>query len=344
MLTNISRLLATGLLLGHLGIASAQVAPDRPESLRVNMQNNLSVKGHFAVGPTRFLLRMQPGETRSVEIQITNREGQLSLYLLGTQDFTADEQGSPKFYGEDVAGPYPARHWLEPELRKFELLHGERAFIHVNITVPRDAEPGDHQAAVVIRSDEEIVTAGGVNVISSVASLFIITVEGDIIEDGRLLSIAPKRNLNWSTPLELLVTTRNDGTVHLIPTGTIAIKNIFGITVDEILVADWVILRNSTRSRAFAWLPRFALGRYTATTDLVLNSDAGETLTSPVSTSFWVIPLLPVLIVLLAIFLVSFLVQFFLSRFEISRKGLEDIKPSAKPKSSKAKRNESDEE
>ena len=61
-----------------------------------------------------------------------------------------------------------------------------------------------------------------------------------------------------------------------------------------------------------------------------------------VVTSFWVIPLLPVLVILFLIFLVSFIVQYFFSRFEIRRKGeggaesaQTDSQPKAAPKATK---------
>ena len=43
----------------------------------------------------------------------------------------------------------------------------------------------------------------------------------------------------------------------------------------------------------------------------------------PMTAAFWMFPALPLLLALFLIFLVSFLVQFFFSRFEITRKGRE---------------------
>lgn len=297
-----------------------QSAPERPESLRVNLQNDMPSVGDFTVGPARILLTIPPGEERTVELQITNREGRMAAFDLSTEDFVADpdREGTPTFFAEDTEGPYPARAWITPETDRFELRHGERAFMSVTIRVPADAEPGDHQAALIVTRDVESQPVGGFTIVSRVAALFIITVEGDVVQEGYVDQLVSRRYFNWFFPVFLRLSARNMGTVHMIPTGTIEIRNIFGITVDEIPVKNWVILRESSRSRDFEWRPKFALGYYRAITNLKAFDNRPM---EAVATSFWVIPLLPVLVILFLIFLVSFLVQYFFSRFEIRRKG-----------------------
>lgn len=310
--------------------AQEETAPERPASLRVNLQNDMPAVGDFTVGPARVLLNIAPGEERTVELQITNREGRMAAFDLSTEDFTADpdRDGTPTFFAEDTEGPFPARAWLTPEVDRFELRHAERAFINVTVSVPENAEPGDHQAALIVTRDVESQPVGGFTIISRVAALFIITVEGDVVQEGYVDRLESRRYFNWFFPVFLRLSSRNMGTVHMIPTGVIEIRNIFGITVDEIPVANWVILRESNRNRDFEWRPTFALGYYRAVTDL---KAFGDRRMEPVSTSFWVIPLLPVLIILFLIFLVSFIVQYFFSRFEIHRK--RDATPTvARPK------------
>lgn len=321
-------------------IASAQEPPeadplgfaDRPENVRVNQQDNMSVYNHFRIGPARHILKLAPGSGTTVDISVLNLQGKDSLYVLSTEDYAADDsqEGAAKFYGSETDGPYPARFWLRPEISRLPLHHGEKGFIKVHILAPRDAEPGDHQAAVMVQEENTDEKQGGFKILSRVAALFIITVEGELIEDARILGIRTQYLLNWSTPITLLLTGRNNGTVHTIPYGTVEIRNIFGAVVDEIPIQNWVLLRNSEKEREFSWEPKFALGYYKATANLSLNSNIGENLTAPVSTSFWVLPLLPVLLVLLGIFTISFLVQYFFSRFEIQKKEKTDTKKAPK--------------
>lgn len=308
---------------GTPAVFAQEPTPERPDSIRVNLQNDTPAVGDFTVGPARVVLSLDPGEEYDVELQLTNREGRLAAFDLTTEDFASDPEhdGSPMFYSDDLEGPYPAREWITPEIDRIELRHAERAFIHVKIKVPKDAEPGDHQAALIVTRDVESQPIGGFAIVSRVAALFIISVNGDVIKDGNVDSIESRRTINWFFPAFLRLSTHNNGTIHMMPEGTIDIRNIFGITVDQIPVKNWIILRESARSRDFEWHPRFALGYYKAVTNL--TGFDGQPL-QVVSTSFWMIPLLLVLIILFVIFFISFVVQYFFSRFEITRKGDQD--------------------
>lgn len=300
--------------------AFAAVAPDLAK-LRINQQSDTPDLEDFVVGPTRFILPMKPGEERTVELQLTNRMGENIDFELLTEDFFADpeQEGTPSFFEANLEGPYPARLWLTPEVKSFTLQHADRAFINVTVRVPADAEPGDHQAAVIVKQREpEGNRTPGISIVPRVASLFIVSVEGDVTRDASLTSLWARRKINWWLPATLGLSAQNKGTVHFSANGLVEIRNLFGIVVDEIPVKNWIVLRNSARTREIVWSPRFALGRYTATTDITLYPGMP---TQQLRTSFWVIPLLPLLIILLVIFFVSFTVQYFFSRFEIRRKG-----------------------
>jgi hypothetical protein len=292
------------------------------------MQNDTPALGDFIVGPARVILSMKPGEERTVEIQLTNREGRLAAFDLSTEDFAADDspEGTPVFYADGEEGPFPASTWIVPQIKRIELAHAERAFIPVTVKVPRDADPGDHQAALMFIRDTKSQPIGGFNIVSRVASLFIISVQGDVVKDATVDSLWSRYYFNWFYPVFLEMTAHNKGTIHMMPKGTIDIRNMFGITVDQIPVENWVILRESSRARTFEWRPKFAMGYYKAVTNL---TGFDEQPLTPIAATFWMIPLLPVLIVLFCIFVVSFVVQYFFSRFEIKRKGDEET-PEAK--------------
>ncbi|MBU2213892.1 hypothetical protein KJ996_04635 [Patescibacteria group bacterium] len=296
---------------------------DRPSTLKVNQQNNMQDLGNFSVGPTSFTLHMNPGEERTLQVQLTNREGELSGYRLLTEDFDADDSlgGAPRFHGVRSSGPYPARDWIEPEIKEVALRHGERAFISIKVRVPEDSEPGDHQAALIVEKYQlKKDLTGGFNIIPRVAALFIITVRGEVVADGQLTNLSTERFVNWAYPVNFTLEAINNGTIHIQTTGNIVISNIFGITVDEIPIREWYVLRNSLRTRHLSWNPKFALGYYNATTDLQLVTFAGGLAPEQLSTSFWVIPIFVILIAIFAIFLVSYLVQIFFSNFELRRK------------------------
>lgn len=284
----------------------------------ISQQSGVEVRGDFQVGPTRFVLEMDPGETRTIELQLTSREGEPRSYSLSVEDFSVTDDGTDniQFYGNGT-GPFSARSWIETAVPNVGLKHGERAFIPVKITVPKNAAVGDHYSVVLFERDPKGEPKGGFNLIARIGALLLITVKGDVIRQGDMQNFSVSKPLYWSLPAQFSIQYRNTGTVHLTPNGRIEVKNIFGIPVDDIPVKDWYVLRNSVRRRDIAWQPKFALGYYTAT--LTLNS-AGQASETSQTVSFWVVPALPVLIALLAIFAVSFLVQAFFSHFEIKKK------------------------
>ncbi|MBP9850485.1 MAG: hypothetical protein KBC47_02225 [Candidatus Peribacteraceae bacterium] len=311
--------LSASLLMPVAVFAQAEDATPPPQEIMISQQTGVEVRGDFQVGPTRFVLEMDPGEERTIEVQLTSREGQPRSYDIQIEDFSVTDDGTDniQFYANGN-GPFSARSWVEPIVDSVDLKHGERAFIKVKITVPMNAAVGDHYSVVLFERKPAGEVQGGFNLISRVGALLLITVKGDLIREGDLQMFTGKKNIYWMLPAQFSIQYRNTGTVHLVPAGHVQIKNIFGIPVDDIAVKDWYVLRNSTRRRDILWQPKFALGRYTATLTLNSPGQKGEEVRT---LSFWVLPALPVLLALLAIFTVSFLVQAFLGHFEIKKKG-----------------------
>ncbi len=282
--------------------------------MTVTQQPATEVRGDFQVGPTRFVLEMSPGEERVVEVELTSREGAPRQYNVSVEDFAVTDDGTDniQFFAHDN-GPFPGRSWIQPSVSSLALQHGERAVIPVKISVPKNASAGDHYAVVLF---ERQVSAGE-QAGSRVGALCLITIRGDLIRDGQLQTFTGLRNVYWTLPAQFSIQYRNTGMVHLVPVGHIAIKNIFGMTVDDIAIQDWYVLRNSTRDRDMLWQPTFAFGRYTAT--LTLNS-AGQKSEDVRTVSFWVMPTLPVLFVLLTVLSVAYILQAFWSRHALRGK------------------------
>jgi hypothetical protein len=316
--------LSSLLLVTSVSAASSVPSASTQELMRragvmINTEPNTPFANDFDIGPTRFTVELAPGEERTMQVQITSRMKDERAFSFETEDF---KPGTTESQAADLMGaqmgPYSARDWLHPAVSTLQLSHGQRAFVPVTITVPKDADPGDHYAALLLRRtpvDSE-KTDKGFEVISRVGALFLITVKGPVVQKSDIVSLTSRHLLYWSFPAFLNLRAKNEGTVYAMTDGTVQIRNILGLLVDEIPVTDWPILRGSERSITLTWHPRFALGYYTARTNLTMYGQK----TATVMTGFWMLPALPLLLALLVIFLVSFLVQFFFSRFEISRR------------------------
>ena len=288
------------------------------KKVTINQHGCIEVRGDFQVGPTRFVLDMDPGEERTIQVKLLSRQGEQRNFEIGVEDFSVSDDGtdSVQFYGNGN-GPFSARSWIQPEISTINLDHGEEATISVKITVPKNAAVGEHYSVVLFQRTPKENARAGFNMISRVGALILLTVRGDTVTEGTLQQFSTSKRVYFALPAQFLIQYRNTGTVHIVPRGKIEIKNMFGITVDEIPLRDWYVLRSSTRRREIVWLPRFALGYYTA--QLSISGVGGEP-DIRIGAPFWVIPALPVLLAIIAIFGASFLVQIFFSRFEIKKK------------------------
>ena len=291
----------------------------RSTTTPINRHSNVLADGGYLLQPGSFIEVADPGDSFVRQITILNKEGEDAIYEIHVRDLGADpETGGPRFYQPWETGPFPAKEWLQPAVNEIALHQGEIATIPVTITIPETADAGDHIASIMVKKKRMTRKPGGVIVNSYTAVLFIVTVRGDVRTGGSFENFAPQRFLNWSLPVSVVATTRNTGTVHFAPKGTITFRNIFGVTVDEINPLPWYVFRGTTDRKIIEWKPKFAIGYYTVTSDFSFDVKAGDPI--PVEqrkASFLVIPLLPTLAVLLAIFFVSFLVQFFFSRFKL---------------------------
>lgn len=295
--------------------APVSVLAQASAGVQINAEDSVPVRGDFQLGPTRFHLTLAPGEEQTVTLQILSRMGAPATYRLTSEDFGPGEDplDPTHLYGTDD-GPFAARTWLTPGAPSVLLQHGERAFVTIRVRVPRDAEPGDHYAALLVEREPE--GDAGFNVVSRVGTLFLLTVKGSVVRQGAVTDLLSRHSLYWASPIVLRLTAQNEGTVHMIPDGSVIIHNMFGLPVAELPVERWIVLRDSTRAVDLPWEPAFALGRYTASTHLRLFGQESAML----ETSFWVIPVLPLLFVALIVFVVSFLVQYFFARFEVRRR------------------------
>lgn len=303
-------------LLLSAGHAAAQ---QNDPSIRVEQvtASVVEVKNDFLVSPTRFVETLQPGTSKTIDISVMNREGRPVTYRLFRQDFAPDsEQNDIRLY-TDTDGPYSARNWVT-SVTEFTIEHGERATIPVTISVPPNASAGDHYTTIMIRHKDG-PDSDGIGIIAQVGILLIITADGDIVRSGDIVSFSSWYPIYWARKAMMTLKYKNTGTVHLVPTGLVRITNIFGVTVDEIPFRDWYVYRSSIRSRELVWEPRFALGRYTARLSL---TDGAHDAAHPIiaSTSFWILPIVPLIIILCVIVVLSLLSQLLLSHYEIKRK------------------------
>ncbi len=285
----------------------------------------------FVLEPGKTELFLDPGESVTKFVSVTNRINRTIEFLIAPEDLTgSDDPTRPVVLLGEETGPYSLKNFIKPEISKFKLKPGEKITIPVTISIPEDAEPGGFYGALIISNepsktpDQSISeTQSQTRIISRLASLYFIRVNGQVKESGKLddfKTLGPQRLFNESKPDGFEFSYVNDGRVHLVPYGIITIKNITGRVITTLPIDAYFALPNSTRYRAINWedeAPRFYLGKYTAT--LSLNRGYGD-ITDEKTISFWVIPWKVLVLVLVIILVVVTALYFIMTRFEFRRK------------------------
>ena len=289
---------------------------------------DMAPQNDFVVEPGKTEIFINPGETITKNVTITNRIGKNVKFKLTTEDMTGtDDPESPIQLLGDDKGPYSLKDLIIPEINEFSLELGEKIIIPVTISVPIDAEPRGYYGALIISNEPEVMgeeqskeTEGKARLISRIGSLFLLRINGEGKESGSLEDFkisGPEQSFYEKRPRGFEISFKNDGNVHLVPHGMIIIKNILGKEVGRIPVDAYFSLPDSIRYREVLWKEGSGLGRYTA--NLSLYPGYGNQNNVDIL-AFWIIPwkiLVATFVGLIA--LISFIYYIF-TRFEIKKK------------------------
>ncbi|MFA6475037.1 MAG: hypothetical protein WCV88_02420 [Patescibacteria group bacterium] len=265
--------------------------------------------------PPSMEIDLTPGVPYNDQIKLFNEtDYPVTLYTEIT-NFTASDDGTKPQYEfglelTDVAT------WIQVEPGPFVLQPKERRSVPFIINPPAEADPGGHYAIIFFSNNPpQIKEPGKVKIGSKLGTLILSNVAGDITEAGSIdsfLTVDKSVYFNY-LPVQLQLTFNNTGNVHIRPSGTITIQNIFGKTVKtlDINTVGSATLPKTARSYQTVWekapvlhttnnwlgqfweelkneKDNFAFGKYTASASLVAGQD--NQITKQAVVSFWVIP------------------------------------------------------
>jgi len=148
---------------------------------------NVLVENDFTLGPGKIELFLNPGESVTRNLLITNRLGRPMKFRVELEDFTGSSTGerAAVLLG-NKRSPYSLRDFLHPEIWEFTLSHGERMVLPVTVTIPQEMEPGGLYGSVLISTSpsedflerEEEKAKGQVRLVARVGALFFVRVKG----------------------------------------------------------------------------------------------------------------------------------------------------------------------
>jgi hypothetical protein len=256
------------------------------------------------VQPTSIDERLDAGNTVSGEITVTNEMGGEQTYYIGTRNITTmDEVGRPVFADDNNNDENKLASWIVPRSESITVDVGETVTVPYTITVPENASPGSHFAALFVTREPDLVTESGAGVGFQVATLVHLRVNGDAVEEIAVREFSTNQTLYYNNA-NVTFTSRieNTGTVYERPQGIISITNMLGQEVkiqggilklvdDSLREQIPGILPDSERLYSVTWsADDFAIGRYSALLSVVYGETSKFTI-SDHTVTFWVLPL-----------------------------------------------------
>ncbi|MCK5466445.1 hypothetical protein KAI56_03050 [Candidatus Parcubacteria bacterium] len=218
----------------------------------------------ISISPLTFELTANPGDTLVSEVGIINKGGSPLPITIKAEDFTAAGETGGVIIEEEGNETYSLAKWIKVNPENIILEPNERKVISVEIVIPTDGEAGGHYGSIVAftggNSDKNNV---GSTVSMKVASLILLNVSGEVIENMNVLNFsAPEFQEYGPVPFEMRF--ENEGTVHVKPRGFITITDMFGNKVKDLEFPSKNVLPGSVRKIETEWDGGFLMGKYTA--------------------------------------------------------------------------------
>jgi len=246
----------------------------------------------FTVAPAIQEVSLRPAESKVVNIKITNDQNRPRAYVFSIQKFIPKGSlGQQEFLPLTDTSGLP--EWMYVSQPVLQIGANQSATLPVQITIPADAKAGGYYAALFISEQIDVAgTTESVSVLPRTGVLFLVTVNGDLIQNFNIASFTGSPQNTNRLPISLEASVENVGNVHLSPTGEVRIQNMFGQTVAkyEVNVSGARVLPSSTRVFQTAWNKvddthvssgffselkkewlNFAIGRYEASLSLQAN-------------------------------------------------------------------------
>lgn len=277
-------------------------------------QNTNATGQGFQISPVLVELNADPGQTYVIKIKLKNVTANTLVSKSQVNNFgSKGENGDPEIFIDDSEkSTYALKNWVG-KIPDYTFASQETRTIPISIDVPANAEPGGHYGVIRfsgvapdLADDQNAVALS-----ASIGTLVLVRVSGDVKEGASVEEFFASQNGQKSIffeqgPINLVERIKNTGNVHIKPSGSLTIKNMFGQTIATLKVNDPPknILPGSIRRFEQQLEKKWLFGRYNAQIDLSYGT-TGQVLKSTLV--FWVIPwklILAVLALLTVVYLI----------------------------------------
>jgi hypothetical protein len=279
-------------------------------------QTSLVGGNAIKVSPVRFDVKLDPGVTQQISLLVQNISPVESTFKVHVNDFMAagDESGRPNIILSDTefAPTHSLKRMILP-INNFTVAAGATKEVKVSIAVPKNAAGGGYYAAVRF-APAEVDTSQNLSLSASVGTLVLLTVNGDIKEEMSVDSFdvrkkgVPGNFFMSHKGLEGTVRLKNSGNVQLEPFGKITLKR-FGKVLGQYEINEAQVRGNVLPDSIRRFSEKLdkvqPFGKYTLEGNFGYGN-TGQLLVA--KTTFYVIPLVYILIGVGAFLLLLFLI------------------------------------
>lgn len=262
------------------------------------------------ISPVRRDIEIKPGESKTVQATVTNlTNSSITVRPIENDFVSGDESGNPALIldANKYAPTHSLKRFMAP-ITDVTIPAKQAAVVNVVISVPKNAQAGGYFGAV--RFAPATPDSGGqVNLSASVASLLLLTVPGDTVEKLNLTNFDVQQNGTsgemFGNPNDLQVSARfeNKGSIQEGPFGKVSVKQNDGKVVYE---TDFnnkdprdMVLPDGARRWNIPLKNIGSFGHYTVNAVFTYGK---SNQTIDVSKSFWVIPQMVIIAVIVGVF------------------------------------------
>lgn len=266
------------------------------------------------IAPPLLNLTANPGDALHTEIRLRNVTTKTLAAHAQYNDFVAGgEEGQPKLLlNNNEQSPYSIKDWLN-SIDALTLAPQEQRTVNLTINVPQNASPGGHYGVIRFTGAAPEADNTSVSLSASVGTLILIRVSGNVKESAQIAQIYTSQNNKHRSlfeygPISISTRVQNTGNVHIQPSGTVTVNNMFGRRVANFQLNQTKgnILPQSIRRFDATLNNKLLFGRYKVMADIVYGKD--NTITSRTA-YFWVIPYKLIIIILAILAAIIFLIR-----------------------------------
>lgn len=214
---------------------------------------------HYAqaltVSPAILEISGDPGSTLAGTIKLFNEKNTTQTFYTSFENFEpSDDSGTPQFVGAEDG----LATWLS-STDSVTLAAQERFEVPFTVTIPADVDAGGYFSAIFFGTQAPDLQEGTVSIGGRIGVLTLLRVNGDIPEDGGLLSYDTKDSKGFYAIPPIIFEYRfsNNGGDRVVPRGDIELKNTFGSLRDTIDAnpTEGSVLPDSARRFSPEWNP-----------------------------------------------------------------------------------------